>query len=93
MGIKEALTALGETPYQHSTVTIRDGSGLTAENCTGVISCTDSRESCGEIVLKIRCGGEDRLMRVQGSGLVLESAGAYGVQINGDIDSVSFLRL
>ena len=93
MGIRESLTSLGEAPNQHSTVTNRDGCGLTAENCTGVISCTDSRESCGEIVLKIRCGGEDRLMRVQGCGLVLESAGAFGVQITGDIEAVSFLRL
>lgn len=93
MGIRETLTALGETPYQHSTVTIRDGIALTAENCTGVISCTDSRESSGEIVLKIRCGGEERLMRVQGAGLTLESAGAFGVEITGDIESVSFLRL
>lgn len=93
MGLKDALTALGETPYQHSAVTIRDGSELVAENCTGVISCTDSRETIGEIVLKIRCAGEERLMRVQGTGLTLESGGAYGVRITGAIEAVSFLCL
>lgn len=93
MGLKEALTALGETPYQHSTVTIRDGAELVAENCAGVISCTDSREVSGEIVLKIRCCGEDRLMRIQGSGLTLESGGAYGVRVTGVIEAVSFFSL
>ena len=93
MGLKDALISLGEAPYQHSTVTLRDGRELTAENCTGVISCTDSSEKCGEIVLKIRCGGEERLMRVVGCGLTLESGGAYGVHISGDIEAVSFLRL
>lgn len=42
MGLKEALTALGEAPYQHTTVTLRDCAELIAENCAGVISCTDS---------------------------------------------------
>ena len=86
MGLKEALTALGEAPYQHTTVTLR-------ENCAGVISCTDSREVSGEIVLKIRCAGEERLMRVQGTGLTLESGGAYGVRVTGSIEAVSFLSL
>ena len=64
-----------------------------AENCAGVISCTDSREVSGEIVLKIRCAGEERLMRVQGTGLTLESGGAYGVRVTGSIEAVSFLSL
>ena len=89
MGLKEALTALGEAPYQHTTVTLRDCAELIAENCAGVISCTDSRE----IVLKIRCAGEERLMRVQGTGLTLESGGAYGVRVTGSIEAVSFLSL
>lgn len=93
MGIKEALIALGEAPYQHSVVTLRDCGELVAENCTGVISCTDSREKSGEIVLRMRCGGEDRLMRVCGCGLALESGGAFGVRIVGDIEAVSFVRL
>ena len=93
MGLKEALTALGEAPYQHTTVTLRNCAELIAENCAGVISCTDSREVSGEIVLKIRCAGEERLMRVQGTGLTLESGGAYGVRITGSIEAVSFLSL
>ena len=91
--MKEALTALGEAPYQHTTVTLRDCAELIAENCAGVISCTDSREVSGEIVLKIRCAGEERLMRVQGTGLTLESGGAYGVRVTGSIEAVSFLSL
>ena len=82
-----------EQDMQHTTVTLRNCAELIAENCAGVISCTDSREVSGEIVLKIRCAGEERLMRVQGTGLTLESGGAYGVRITGSIEAVRFLSL
>ncbi|MGN1340378.1 MAG: YabP/YqfC family sporulation protein [Oscillospiraceae bacterium] len=89
MGIKQSLISLGELPYRHSTVTIRDFGELVAENCTAVVSCTDSREKSGEIVLKLR----DRLIRVRGCDLRLESFGAYGVRILGSIQAVEFLEL
>ena len=89
MGLKQSLISLGELPYQHSVITIRDNSELTAENCTAVVSCSDSREKSGEIVLKLA----DRLLRVCGGELQLESFGAYGVRILGDIRSVSFVEL
>lgn len=92
MGMKQKLTNLGELPWKHSVVTLRDGCDLCAENCTAVVGCTDSQEGC-EIVLNIRCSGADRLMRVCGSDLLLESFGAYGVRITGNITSMSFIEL
>ncbi len=92
MGLKQKLTALGELPWKHSLVTLRDGCELCAENCTEVVGCTDRSDS-GEIVLKIRCDGADRLLRVCGGGLMLESFGAYGVRISGDITSMAFIEL
>lgn len=89
MGIKQSLISLGDLPYRHSVITIKDFGELTAENCTAVISCTDSREKSGEIVLKLR----DRLLRVCGEELQLESFGAYGVRILGEIQSVSFVEI
>lgn len=89
MGIKQSLISLGELPYQHTVITLRDGRELTAENCTAVVSCSDSREKSGEIVLKI----QDRLLRVCGENLVLESFGAYGVRILGNIQTVAFVEL
>lgn len=89
MGIKQSLISLGELPYRHSAVTIRDNEELTAENCTAVISCSDSREKAGEIVLKL----PERLLRVCGENLRLESFGAYGVRILGEIQTVSFVEI
>lgn len=89
MGIRQSLISLGELPYRHSVVTIRDFGELTAENCTAVVSCSDSREKSGEIVLKLR----DRLLRVRGSELQLESFGAYGVRILGELQTVEFVEL
>lgn len=89
MGIRQSLISLGELPYRHSVVTIRDFGELTAENCTAVVSCSDSREKSGEIVLKLR----DRLLRVRGSELQLESFGAYGVRIVGELQTVEFVEL
>ena len=81
--------SLGELPYRHSVITIKDCGEFTVDNCTAVISCSDSREKSGEIVLKLR----DRLLRVCGSDLVLESFGAFGVRILGEIQSVSFVEI
>ena len=92
MSIKQKLTDFGELPWRHSVITLKDGCDLSAENCTAVVGCTDQQDSC-EIVLNIRCNGTDRLMRVCGSGLILESFGAYGVHITGNIASVSFIEL
>ena len=89
MGIKQSLISLGKLPYRHSVITMRDGKELTAENCTAVASCSDSRERSGEIVLRI----QDRLLRVCGDNLLLESFGAYGVRICGDIQTVSFVDI
>lgn len=93
MGIKDRLISLGEAPWQHSAVIIRDGKELCVDCCTAVISCTDCSERSGEIVLKIRCSGEDRLLRVCGSGLLLENFGADGVRIIGGIESLAFVAL
>ena len=92
MGIKQKLTAMGELPWKHSVVTITDGCDLCADNCTAVVGCTGEQEN-GEIVLKIRCNGADRLMRVCGNDLILESSGAYGARITGRITGVSFIEL
>lgn len=92
MGIKSRLTELGELPWRHSVVTLRDGCDLCAENCTAVVGCTDCTDN-GEIVLKLRCCGTERLMRVCGSDLILESYGAYGVRITGKITTVAFIEL
>ncbi len=89
MGIKQSLISLGELPYRHSVITIKDCGELIAENCTAVVSCSDSREKSGEIVLQIR----DRLMRICGENLQLESFGAYGVRILGEIQAVSFVDI
>lgn len=91
MGIKDKLISLGEAPWKHSAVTLSDGQELCVENCTSVISCTDCDQRSGEIVLKIRCSGEDRLLRVCGSGLVLENFGADGVRITGSIETLSLV--
>lgn len=88
MSIRESLISLGELPYRRSVITLRDGE-LTVENCGGVISVSDCREVNGEIVLKLH----DRLLRVTGSELLLESLGAYGVRILGGIQSLAFVEL
>lgn len=92
MGIKQKLTAMGELPWKHSVVTIQDGCDLCAENCTAVVGCAGQSDA-GEILLKIRCNGTDRLMRVCGRDLILESFGAYGVRITGNITGVNFIEL
>lgn len=92
MGLKQRLTAIGELPWKHSVITITDGCDLCAENCTAVVGCTGDTASC-EIVLKIRCSGDERLMRVCGGELLLESFGAYGVRIRGSITGISFIEL
>lgn len=92
MGLKQRLTAMGELPWKHSIITITDGCDLCAENCTAVVGCTADTAG-SEIVLKIRCSGADRLMRVSGSDLLLESFGAYGVRITGNITGVGFIEL
>ena len=93
MGIKEALISLGELPWQHSVITLRDGQELCVENCTAVVSCTDSCEKSGEIVIRIRCAGQERLLRICGGELMLESFGTYGVRILGNIETLSFVQL
>ena len=92
MGFKQKLTSMGELPWRHSVVNIRDGTELCAENCTEVVGCTDLTDA-GEVILKIRCNGADRLMRVCGEKLALDSFGPYGVRILGKIPSVSFIEL
>ena len=92
MGLKQRLTAVGELPWKHSVITINDGCDLCAENCTAVVGCTGG-DASSEIVLKIRCNGTDRLIRVCGGDLLLESFGAYGVRITGNISGINFIEL
>lgn len=93
MGIKGSLIALGELPYRHCTVTLYDGTELIADNCSGVVSCTDCREDDGEIVLRLRQADGGRLMRVRGERLLLENMDGDGVKILGKITSISLIEL
>ena len=92
MGLKQRLTAVWELPWKHSVITINDGCDLCAENCTALVGCTGG-DASSEIVLKIRCNGTDRLIRVCGGDLLLESFGAYGVRITGNISGINFIEL
>lgn len=92
VGIREKLTQLGELPWSRSVVTINDGSDLYAENCLAIAGCVCG-EQCDEIVLRIRCSGCDRLLRVKGTGLLLESSSAYGAHISGAIAAIEYIDL
>lgn len=94
MGIKDRLTELGEAPRRHCTVSLFDGNELLIDCCGGVMGFTEGCEGAdGEILLKIPCGSADRLMRISGGGLTLESFGPDGVRIIGSIEAVSFVTL
>lgn len=94
MGLKEALTALGEAPYQHTTVTLRDCAELIAENWRRGDKLHRQpgglRRDRAENSLRRR-GTPD-----EGSGHRAdprEPGGAYGVRVTGSIEAVSFLSL
>ena len=80
MGIKETLIKLSEAPSE-ALISITGSRELYAENCRCVTAC-DSE------LTTLRMKGFD--LRVVGTGLALESFGAFGVKLTGRIHSLTF---
>jgi len=96
-GVSKAVTMRSAIPVLEGILLKAEGFQLTLTGYDlemGIVTTIEANvKEPGEIVLKIRCAGEERLMRVQGTGLTLESGGAYGVRVTGSIEAVSFLSL
>ena len=80
MGIKETLIKLGEMPKEPH-ISIEGNRLLCVEECRCITACDED-------LAVLRVKGFD--IRVVGSGLVLESYGAFGVRLTGSIHSLTF---
>lgn len=80
MGIKDKLIALGDLPQRRSEITLRGLNELLVENCLGVSGYDESFITLAVYGAKIV---------IAGTPLVLESFGAHGVKITGNIHSLT----